>query len=112
MCVQALKKLNVGPNKTIYKQLAPINVNDSVLEIVPKPKRLGRAYTSTAQPEPILKNYLRPSKRLEYTVPDIDFGNDPRTKMKDFVKEHFVEMCERLPRLAQPPYYIKSTEPI
>lgn len=107
-----MKKLNVGPNQSIYKQLAPINVNDSVLEIVPKPKRLHSMYTSTAQPEPILKNYLRPSKRLEYTVPDIDFGNDPRTKIKDFVKEYFVEMSEHFPPLSRPPYYIKSPEPL
>lgn len=106
-----MKKLNIAPNKTIYKQLAPINVNDSVLEILPKPKKLSREYTSTAQPEPILKNYLRPSKRLEYTMPDIDFDrHEPRTKMKDIVKEHFIEMCEQFPPLSQPPYYIKSSE--
>lgn len=109
-----MKKLNVGQNKTIFKELAPINVNDSVLEIVPKPKKLSREYTktSTAQPEPILKDYLRPAKRLEYTMPDINYGTEPETKMKDLVKEHFIDMCERIPTLSKPPYHIKSSEPL
>lgn len=55
--------LNFRSERTVYRQLQPINVNDSVLELnaaaTRKPRKPQRPFADR-DPEPVLADYLRP----------------------------------------------------
>lgn len=81
-CLQALKKLNFPSDKTVYKCLVPVNVNDSVLDVRPSSlRRQSKSKTrvqATKDPEPLLSHYLKPMPRLEHhlTLDDDDDDYD------------------------------------
>lgn len=107
-----MKKLNVVSNKTVYKGLPPVNVNDSVLEIVPKPRKLKMNRELTVDPEPILKDYLKPSKPLEYQIPidELEFKGEQRTTMKELANDNFRNLRESIPSHFKSPHYFKYPE--
>lgn len=81
---QAVKKLNFVSNKSIYKHLVPVNVNDSVLEVKPKSKSRRSKLPAKGHgkdPEPELKDYLEPTERLQHRIDFDDIESDEEHKL-------------------------------
>lgn len=77
--LQALKKLNFPSDKSVYKCLVPVNVNDSVLDVKPSSLRRqskSKTRVQTAKdPEPTLSHYLKPTPRLQHQL-ELDDDDD------------------------------------
>ncbi|GAB0091334.1 hypothetical protein DMENIID0001_061650 [Sergentomyia squamirostris] len=63
------KKLNFGLHTKIYKNLAPINVNDSVIERDERPFRKKYVTKSQRDPTPKLQDFLTPIEPHQYPLP-------------------------------------------
>lgn len=94
--LQALKKLNFHPDQSTYKNLVPINVNDSVLDVKSSlmrqhSKSKTRVHAAAKDPEPILSHYLKPTRRLEHrlTLDDDDDDDDSGINCKEKSSNHF-----------------------
>ncbi|KAL5278828.1 hypothetical protein ACFFRR_003447 [Megaselia abdita] len=91
------KALNFRPEEKVFGNLISLNVNDSFLpEKVPLRKKY--VFTGTKDPEPELKDFLKPVTPLTHTIPipkleltvyDVEFNNFQ--KYKDFCKEAYGE---------------------
>lgn len=96
--------LNVHPEKTVYKHLVPVNVNDSVLDVKPSPVRRqakSKTYVQMSKdPEPILNRYLQPTPRLVHhlTLDDVDddddIGSNNRASINKRADNQFKRMHE------------------
>lgn len=66
-----MKKLNIPNGRNVYKELAPVNVNDSVLGLSHERTRRHRPrqeLPAHVDPEPILTEYLRPTISLTHVI--------------------------------------------
>lgn len=90
-----MKKLNFVSHKPIYKNLLPINVNDSVLEVRPRSNDARRTKSKAEQyankdPEPNLNDYLVPlqsyKQKHKINFADIDSDDDEQTIIQ---RRHF-----------------------
>lgn len=107
-----MKKLNIVTNKPIFKQLPPINVNDSVLEVTTKPRKfkMNKENCSTADPEPVLQNFLKPSAPLKYEIPmdlDDDFKYERSPTMKKLANSCFRNLREEFSPYMEARQYFK-----
>lgn len=71
-CVlQITKKLNFAPTQTIFRNLQPINVNDSIM-ISKMTKGPRKCYSNNVDkiPVPNLHDFLKPVEPLQLTVSD------------------------------------------
>lgn len=63
--IQASHKLNFVVDRPVFRNLQPINVNDSVLELkCDGPRRRKPFVPSNRDPEPVFSDYLLPIERL------------------------------------------------
>lgn len=69
--MQITKKLNFAPTQTIFRNLQPINVNDSIM-MSNMTKGPRKPYTSNADkmPVPNLNDFLKPVEPLQLVVSD------------------------------------------
>lgn len=78
--LQATQKLNFVGHKPVFRNLQPINVNDSVLELqcAPTASRMKRKpFTSTDRDTtPVLSDYLQPVERLSDQLTHAGLADD------------------------------------
>ncbi|XP_037902786.1 uncharacterized protein LOC119646412 [Hermetia illucens] len=65
------KKLNFPPDQPIFKNLIPINVNDSLLISSEEPKPFRKKYVAKTNKDPVpeLSDFLTPIPPLEHVIP-------------------------------------------
>lgn len=68
---QITKKLNFPPDQPIFKNLIPINVNDSLLISSEEPKPFRKKYVAKTNKDPVpeLSDFLTPIPPLEHVIP-------------------------------------------
>lgn len=98
-----MKKLNIREGRNVYKELAATNVNDSVLGISDQRTRRSKSkkeFSSNTDPEPVLKDYLRPTISLTHTielrkkVQETPKKTDVSASLNSFANECFANLRE------------------
>lgn len=109
-----MKKLNIPNGRNVYKQLAPVNVNDSVLGLDSHNQRKRtkprKSTASNVDPEPVLTDYLRPASPLTYTIEakkepnpkNIDSEPSSQKSLNDFANECFLNLRETYDEMLKP----------
>lgn len=90
---QVLKKLNFQSDKTVYKHLVPINVNDSVLDIKLTNRKSKHDFALAKDPEPVLSHYLKPMVLLEHRL-TLDSDSDEDEKRYRVPTDHYQHMYQ------------------
>lgn len=95
--LQIFHQLNLPVKTKIFKDLIPVNVNDSMLEDIYPKKQKQRLHTQTDKdPEPVLGDYLTPIKPLELKIERCDYSTITAKETETFNYHRFYELFKAL----------------
>lgn len=105
-----MKKLNVVSDAKVYKNLPPVNVNDSILGVNRQIRKDKKPIaSSTVDPNPTLDMFLKPSVDLEYRLELSDSNSDDELMTPQSIcKDNFQRLYDTYRQYFDPMKYRKS----
>lgn len=95
--LQIFHRLNLPLKAKLFKDLIPVNVNDSILEDIFPKNQKQRLHTQTEKdPEPVLGDYLIPIKPLELKIERCDYSKVTPEETETFNYHRFYDLFKAL----------------